>query len=947
MDERQTMRGTASIDERDLPATIAWMAEQIPGGFFVYRADDSQEMLYVNEELLRIFGCATLDEFKELTGYTFRGLVHPDDFDAIQGSIDDQIADEENKNLDYVEYRIIRRDGSVRWVDDYGHFTQLPGFGDVYYVFVSDITEKHLLQEETRRRSNIYEGMLEQYRELAAGALAVYRANATAGVIEEASGSDLFACDVAGGPFEAAWRARLESFLNEADRDAFERDFATDALVERYWAGAGPATLVAYCRRASGRQCFVRFTGSAVVDPVTAEVLAIGLETEYDFGRVSEILNEKVLASQFEMICYLVSDHLGVVVGQAGKTGVADALPLAEERSYSSFVSQSVLAVACPEVHDVERLARELSLETVRAELAASESYSVDVCVLVRGAMRNKRLTYHAVEAAQDFYILIVSDVTEVVRDERRRNELLANALREAERANVAKTSFLSNMSHEIRTPMNAILGYDTIALKDPALDPKTRGYLQRIGDSAKHLLGLINDILDMSRIESGRMTLRHEEFSFRSMIEQVNTLIESLCADKGLTFRCRVTGRVEEAYLGDDMKLKQVIINMLSNAVKFTDPGGTVTFCVESLGSQGGASTMRFTVTDTGIGMDEAFLPHIFEAFAQEEEGAENRFGSTGLGMAITKNIVDMMGGTITVSSVKGEGSEFAVTVTLDECPRDTGTADAEVVPSDLRVLVVDDEDMALEHARFVLAEAGIACECCQTGDEALGLAAERAAAGVPFDLVIMDWRMPLMDGVEATRLFRERLADDATVILLATYNRDDVMEEALEAGVDGFTSKPLFASSVLDEYADVASRRNVRHGGHVADLEGRCVLVAEDVDINAEILVQVLGMRDMRVERARDGQEALERFSDSPVGHFDAILMDVKMPRMDGLEACRRIRALTRPDARTVPIVALTANAFDEDVAQSLEAGMSAHLSKPVEIDALYSTLEELILD
>ena len=934
------------LQEDQLVPALRWMAEQVPGGFFVYLADESQRLIYMNNVCLRLFGCEDEAQFRELTGFTFRGMVHPDDFAKIQASIDEQIADSANHNLDYLEYRVIRRDGTIRWVDDYGHFAHLPGYGDVYYVFINDITDKHNAQEDSRRRSKLYEGMMSQFNAMADDALTMFRTNITTGVIEDVRGRDLYPTDYTGGPIAESALARSAAFLVPGDRERYDETFALDKLVDRYYKGEGPATFVGYCRRHSGRQCFVKFSGSAAIDPVTGDVIAFGVETEYNTEKVTEVLNQRVLAQQYDMVSYIVGDHYGVVIGDPANIKKGNIFPRQRDGVYSEYINNQVIPAASAAAHDLEQLRRDLSAEAVVKALEKQDTYVVDVTCEEEGELYFKRFTYYLVDRETQFYLLLKADITDVLREERERNMALADALRAAEEANRAKTAFLSNMSHEIRTPMNAIIGLDSLALRKESLDGDTRDYLEKIGDSARHLLGLINDILDMSRIESGRIVLRREEFSFRSMLEQINTMVTSQCGEKGLHYECQVIGGVSDYYIGDDMKLKQVLINILSNAIKFTDAPGCVTLSVERTAAFEDQSTIRFVVKDTGIGMDKAFIPKIFDSFTQEDSSRSSKYGSTGLGMAITKNIVELMNGTIDVTSEKGVGSQFTVVVTLKNSDHQ-GPATSFIKPGDMRVLVVDDEEIAAEHARIVLDEVGIKADTCLSGEDALHMLEVAHTKHLPYNLVLLDWRMPGMDGLEVARQIRGRYDKETTVIILTSFNWDEIMDVALHAGVDSFLAKPLFASNVIDEFERIARKNNMNlfKERERAELKGRHILLAEDIFINAEIMKEILGIREAVIDHAENGRIALEMFENSPIGAYDAILMDVRMPEMDGLQATAAIRALDRPDAKNVPIIAMTANAFDEDVQRSLQVGMNAHLSKPVEPDHLYQTLEELI--
>ena len=524
--------------------------------------------------------------------------------------------------------------------------------------------------------------------------------------------------------------------------------------------------------------------------------------------------------------------------------------------------------------------------------------------------------------------------------------EALRDALAEAEQANRAKTAFLSNMSHEIRTPMNAIIGLNNIAMNDPTASFQVKGYLTKISDSAQHLLGIINDILDMSRIESGRMSIKHEEFSFAKCLEQINTIISGQCRDKGLHYDCRIESPVDDCYVGDAVKLKQVMINILGNAVKFTPAGGSVDFVIGETARYDRKATLRFVISDTGIGMSREYLPHIFEAFSQEDNSSTSRYGSTGLGMSITKSIVELMNGSIEVESEKGKGTTFTVTLTLGESERKrVESGDGELDPEKLSVLVIDDDPIALEHAQIVLGQIGINCETAESGWEGVDKARIRHGRQEDYNLILVDWRMPEMDGLETTRQIRAFVGQNTPIIILTSFNWDEIEDEAREAGVDTFVPKPLFAGSVMEEFREAFRRKNEALAKKTVSLKGRRILLAEDVAINAEILVMVLSMREMEADVAENGRIAVELFTRSEPGYYDAILMDMRMPEMDGLEATRRIRALERADAKQIPIIALTANAFDEDVQRSMQAGLNAHLSKPVEAELLFETLESQI--
>jgi len=804
------------LNEQSIPV-VQEIGRHMPGGFFIYKAEQPEELLYANEAVFTIFGCDDLEDFKKLTGFTFRGMLHPDDYQAVADSISHQIT-HSDENMDYAEYRIIRKDGAVRWVDDYGHYTDTEAYGGIYYVFISDITEKKERQESDRKKlsrelNNMITAMASDYR-------SVYHVDLDAddAVCYRADPSDPADQEGVHFPFHKRFGDYCNRFVAEEYREGFMNYIDPENI-----------------RRA--------------------------------------LANENIIAYR-----YLV---------RRGNAESWEMLRMAGVRHPADRADHIVHAVG-----------------------------------------------------------IGFTDIDQEMQKNLVQQKALADALTVAEQASQAKTAFLSSMSHEIRTPMNAIIGLNSLALRNENLPDETRGYLERIGESARHLLGLINDILDMSRIESGRIVLRREEFSFRSMLEQINTMVMTQCAEKGLKYECKMLGGVSDYYIGDDMKLKQVLINILSNAIKFTEAPGRVSLTVERTGTFSDHSTIRFVIADTGIGMDPSFIPKIFDSFTQEDSSRSSKYGSTGLGMAITHSIVKLMNGSITVRSEKGVGSEFTVMVSLRNSQHQ-GPVMHYVKPDDMLVLVVDDEEIAAEHARLVLEEIGIKADICLSGQEALHMLEVQHTKHSPYNLVLLDWKMPEMDGIDVAREIRKRYDSETTVIILTSFNWDEIMDEALHVGVDSFLAKPLFASNVIDEFERLALKNNLSlfKEKKRAELKGRRILLAEDIFINAEIMKQLLAAKEAEIDHAENGRLAVEMFEKSPEDFYDAVLMDVRMPEMDGLEATQAIRALDRPDAKRIPIIAMTANAFDEDVQRSLQVGMNAHLSKPVEPNHLYQTIEELI--
>ena len=544
-------------------------------------------------------------------------------------------------------------------------------------------------------------------------------------------------------------------------------------------------------------------------------------------------------------------------------------------------------------------------------------------------------------------YILVMSDRT----SDKKMNQALSEAVRAAENANRAKSTFLSNMSHDIRTPMNAIIGFATLAASSIEDRKKVRDYLGKILSSSNHLLSLINDILDMSRIESGKIQLEETEVSLSDVLHDLKTIISGQIHAKQLELYMDAMDVTNEDVYCDKTRLNQVLLNLLSNAVKFTPAGGTVSVRLKQFpGIAKGSELYEIRVKDNGIGMSPEFVQKIFSPFERERTSTVSRTQGTGLGMAITKNIVDMMGGTIEVQTEQGKGTEFIVRLPFRIQPEHYRTEKIAELEG-LKALVVDDDFNTCDSVTKMLVKVGMRSEWTLSGKEAVLRARQSMELGDAFHAYIIDWRLPDMNGIEVTRQIRS-LGDDTPIIILTAYDWSDIEVEARAAGVTAFCAKPLFMSDIRETLLVAIGQKQAETEDSILPAAGsnfkdRCILLVEDNELNREIAMEILNEYGFLVDTAENGAVAVEKMKKSSPGDYDLVLMDVQMPVMNGYEATKQIRALDNPALAGITILAMTANAFDEDRKKALECGMDGFLSKPIVIEELITTLQNNLQD
>ncbi|MDE5742056.1 MAG: response regulator [Oscillospiraceae bacterium] len=589
------------------------------------------------------------------------------------------------------------------------------------------------------------------------------------------------------------------------------------------------------------------------------------------------------------------------------------------------------------------------SREWIRDELENKKIFHVNYRTLCGGTIRYFQMKAVRTGGWKDnrSAVLGFRCVDEEIRSDMEKRELLENALMQANRASKAKSVFLSNMSHDIRTPMNAIVGFTSLAITHIDNKLQVEEYLKKIMTSGNHLLSLINDVLDMSRIESGKMHLDEKPCSLPEIFHGLQNIIQGDINAKQLELFVDTVDVRNEDIFCDKLRLNQVLLNLLSNAVKYTVSGGKITMRITEIsGAPDGFANYEFLIKDTGIGMSEEFVSHIFEPFERERNSTISGIQGTGLGMAITKNIVDMMNGKIEVKSKQNVGTECKVSLTFRI---DSESSEPALLPEfqNCRALVVDDDFNTCDSVSYMLQQMGMRAEWTLSGKEAVLRTRQALMRNDHYDVYIVDWLLPDVNGIEVVRRIRRETSDSVPIIVLTAYDWSDIEDEAKEAGVTAFCSKPLFMSELRSCLSSLESDSENKEKFNKIEAKRRTerILLAEDNELNQEIAVAILTEAGFKVDVASNGSIAVDMLSKSEPGYYQLVLMDVQMPVMNGYEASTAIRNLENKELASIPIIAMTANAFEEDRQEALKSGMNEHIAKPIDVKKLIDTLDNIL--
>lgn len=841
------------------------------------------------------------------------------------------------------EFWVRKLDNSGWWCEhiDYTNVLDRDGKPVRAYAVGKDVTN----QKNAELRYN--EELSYRHTIISKNLIASMRADLTTGLVEEVSANNnLVVAGYANKNYDECVQYLASLLINEEQKNIFLEAAQSCVLMQNFKNGELQKEFVLQRKMPDGTYYWAALTIKLFQKPNSDHIVAFLYS--YD-------INDKILFDQVvKQIANINYDIIGQIdaVNNSYKLFACEKVKThiaLDEKSYEGSISAYLRKFMNQKQSD--EIINQILLSVVLKELENKELYTVK-CTMrgIGGISHSKLLCFSYIDREAKRLLFTQNDVTEVVENERMQQLALHDALVAAEQASRAKTEFLSRMSHEIRTPMNAIIGMSTLAAQAVNDPEQVADCLSKVGISARFLLSLINDILDMSRIESGKISVKQEKIPFEEFINDINTIVYAQAQSKGVDYDAIITSFTEECYIGDAMKLQQVLINIIGNAIKFTQSGGKVQLIVSQEKQMKDYARLKFVINDTGAGISEEFLPHIFEPFAQQHIGSTSMYGGSGLGLAICKNLMDLMGGSISVNSIEGVGTEFTVEVKLgieeDACK--VNKRKSKIHFEQLKALIVDDDIIICQHTEQILEDMGLEAEYVDSGINAVQKVRTLWDKGIHYDIILVDWKMPDMDGIETTRELRKIVGPKVTIIIMTAYDWSSIEKEAKAAGVNMLVSKPLFKNSISTAFEKIYQEKDYKPEvvkEKKFDFSNKRVLLVEDHMLNIEVAKRLLISKKFAVDVAENGLLGIEAFAAAPVGYYDVILMDIRMPVMDGLVATKSIRQMRKADAKTIPIIAMTANAFDEDIERTKAAGMNAHLAKPIEPVQLFQTLYDFI--
>lgn len=810
-----------------------------------------------------------------------------------------------------------------------------------------DVTHDKELEKKLRQEID-YQNNLE-----GKNLLAKTRSNITRDIVESYTADENISVASDGTAYSDLVKKMCDTVIGEEQKQQVMDMLGREHLLKAYAKGETVYSLDYMRVGKDGKQIWINSSIKLYQSPDTGDIMSF----MYSFDINTEKMTRLKLEKTSELINRIVSMDYDFIADVDILNDTYEMYSVNEKEQYAppklgcfSQINREY-TLNCVMEEDREKCFEQLSYKVMEEKLDREEEYSFYCSTIGKDNKRcTKKMQVFYIDRQTKHVAVTRADMTGIFTEEQRKNDILSTALAAAKQANAAKSEFLSRMSHEIRTPMNAIIGMSAIAARSLGDEAQIADCISKIGISSRFLLSLINDILDMSRIESGKVLMKKEKIPFEEFLNGINAISYSQAHQKNIDYECVVDSTMEDYYIGDAMKLQQVLLNILSNAVKFTPENGRVTLCVTQREHTKNDAVLRFVISDTGCGISEEFMPHIFEPFSQEHIGTTAMYGGTGLGLAVSKNIVDLMDGKIETRSIQGIGTEFTIEVKLGvtEESRLRKLKKQTYNFQDLNILVVDDDVTVCEHTTLILKEMGICAQWVDSGLKAVDKVREKCGADKYYDMILIDWKMPEMDGIETAKQIRQIVGPDVTIIIMTAYDWQSIEYEAKVAGVNLMMSKPLFKSSLISVFEKAYGNKNSKEPAVTEEdynFAGKRVLLVEDQPLNVEVAKKLLSSKGIIVEHAENGLKALEMFSKTEEGYYDLILMDIRMPVMDGLQATHNIRHLSNKDAGRIPIIAMTANAFEEDMRKSHEAGMNAHLAKPIDIKQMFETLYEFM--